>query len=206
MKTVILIVTICILSFGIFSQDENIEAIKRWKFGFNIGVNYSNLLVKETLPSYAALSNAVGLQTGILVDYQVSKKMSIAPKVELVFNNGGFDYTSGNGETINQIMRPRSLDFMTHFNFKATLGNLKSYFYVGPNIKIPLVKNTNSTSSFSTNTDFAIDFGVGIDKKNKNFHFCPEFRYSVGLINVNTNPTLRSVKFHSLSLILNIFD
>ena len=83
------------------------------------------------------------------------------------------------------------------------VGNSKMspYFFTGPCFKIPLYKKTNLSSDFKTNPDFAIDFGIGLENKFKNFIFAPELRYSFGLLNINKNPNLQTLNFNNISLI-----
>jgi hypothetical protein len=77
----------------------------------------------------------------------------------------------------------------------------KPYFFVGPKVKIPLTKQNTASTIYSGNTDLAIDFGIGLDNVFSQFNFSPELRYSYGLLNVNKNPTFRSIYSHSFSLV-----
>jgi hypothetical protein len=203
MKKVIFILVLYLSSLVAFAQTESDAKEKRMKYGFNLGINYANLLDDNALPSNATLTNNVGFQLGILADYTMANFFSISPKVELSFNNCEVNFTNTDGsQTVYEVM-PISLDLMAHFVFKKTNSKVSPYFYFGPDFKIPLSNKSTSPTSFSTGYDFAIDLGIGIDKTFKNFNFAPELRYSFGLMNVNQNPSIQTLNFHSISLIFN---
>ena len=203
MKKVILVIGLFVSSSTLFSQSESAVNEKRMKYGFNLGINHSNLIDNEMLPSNASLSNNLGFRLGILADYKISKCLSISPKAEMSFNNSKVNFTSIDGSSAEYEVMPISLDFMTHFIFKKNNEKLSPYFFFGPNVKIPVSKKADNTTIYSTNSDFAIDFGIGIDKPFTHFNFSPELRYSFGLLNVNQNPSLKSLNFHNISLVFN---
>lgn len=204
MKKVVFVLGLLASSFTLFSQSEVSVAEKRMKYGFNLGLNYSNLLAKEMLPGNASLSNDLGFRLGVLADYQISNFLSISPKAEISFNNSSVKFTNIDGTTTEYEVMPISLDFMAHLVFKKNYEKLSPYFFFGPNIKIPVSNKVDDPTTFSTNSDFAIDFGIGLDKSFANFDFSPELRYSFGLLNVNQHPFIRALNFHAISLVLNL--
>lgn len=183
-------------------QQVEIAPLKRFHVGFNLGVNYSNLLVTAK-PDYAEISNKIGARVGILADYRFNKILSISPKAELAFHDNKIRFAPSEANSYTYQVMPISLEFMNHFVFSDYKKKVNPYFYFGPNVKIPLEKRTNDPSQFRTNTDFAIDFGIGLNKPFNGFRFAPELRYSMGLLNVNGSPLVKSVKFHTVSLIFN---
>ena len=203
MKKVIIVISLFVSSLSVFSQSESSVNEKRMKYGFNIGINYSNLLDNEMLPSNASLSNDLGFRLGILADYKISKFLSISPKAEMSFNNSKVNFNNIDGSQTEYEIMPISLDFMAHFIFKKKNEKISPYFFFGPNVKIPVSKKNDNSTTFSTNSDFAIDFGIGIDKPFTNFNFSPELRYSFGLLNVNQHPSIQSLYFHNISLVFN---
>jgi hypothetical protein len=205
MKKVVFVVGLLLSSFAVFSQSDPNTIEKRLKYGFNLGINQSNVLNNGELPSNASLSNNLGFRIGILANYKIAKILSISPKAELSSNNSKIVFINSDGSHTEYEVMPTSLDFMTHFIFKKNNEKLSPYFFFGPNIKIPISKKTDNITSFRTNSDFAIDFGIGIDKELTKFNFSPELRYSFGLLNVNQNPSIQSLKFHNISLIFNFF-
>ncbi len=144
-----------------------------------------------------------GIRMGIFAEYEALDFLFIAPRAELSFNNGKVDLPNLDGSNSVYEVMPISLDLMAHFIFKKEGSRLSPYFLVGPNFKMPLSQKTDDTTEFPTAPDFAIDFGIGVDKAFRDFWFAPELRYSYGLLNVNENPAIQSLGFHSVSLVLN---
>lgn len=95
------------------------------------------------------------------------------------------------------------MNLITHFAYKIGKGKVVPYFFAGPNLKIPISKRPYSASEYYTNSDFAIDVGIGLENIAKYFSFAPELKYSMGLLNINQNPALQNLNFHYISLLLN---
>lgn len=203
MKKVIFVIGILMSCFPALSQSEDHEDESRIKFGFNLGANYSNLMADGALPSDAFITNGPGFRLGLIADYNVLDFLSISPKSEMSFNNGEVNFVNPDGSLSVYSIMPISLDFMVHFIFKKKEGNLRPYFYFGPDFKIPVKKKSSNPVTYSSNADLAIDFGIGLDKAFAEFHFAPEIRYSFGLLNVNQNPAIPSLSFHNISVIFN---
>ena len=203
MKKVIFVIGLFVSFSSLFSQSENTFNEKQIKYGFNLGINHSNLLDNEMLSSNASLSNNLGFRLGILSDYKISKFLSISPKAEMSFNNSEVNFNNLDGSQTEYEIMPISFDLMAHFIFKKNNEKLSPYFFFGPNVKIPVSKKNDNTTAYSTNSDFAIDFGIGIDKPFTYFNFSPELRYSFGLLNVNQHPSIQSLKFHNISFVFN---
>lgn len=203
MEKVVLAIALLFCSSTVFSQSSDSIDDKRLKYGVNLGLNYSNLLDDDKLPDNASLSNNFGFRLGVLVDYSVSELFYISPKAELSFNNSKVDLNRADGSQIDYEVMPVNLEFMTHFIFKDNKEKLSPYFYVGPNVRLPLSIEDNNSTEFPTGNDFAIDFGIGVDKSLKHFNFAPELRYSFGLLDVNQHPELQTLYFHNISLVFN---
>ena len=201
MKNAVLLTSMLLWSVIVFSQTESDKDDSKFRFGFNLGANYSNLQSKETLPNNAKISNGVGFSLGVFMDYSITENFIFSPKSELSFYNSSVEFSNNNNSTYE--IFPISLNFMTHFVYKIGNSKVVPYFFAGPNLKIPISKKPESSSEFYTNSDFAIDFGIGLENRTKYFIFAPELKYSFGLLNINQNPTLQTVNFHSISLILN---
>ena len=203
MKNVVFAIVLLFCSSTVFSQSSDSDNEKRLKYGFNLGLNYSNLLDDDKLPENASLTNNFGFRLGILADYSVSELFHISPKAELSFNNSKVSFTRIDGSETDYKVMPVSLEFMTHFLFKDKKDKLSPYFYVGPNVKIPLSIEDDNTTEFATGHDFAIDFAIGVDKSLAHFNFAPELRYSLGLLDVNQHPGIQTLNFHNISLVFN---
>ncbi len=201
MKNAVLLTSMLFWSVIVFSQTENDKDYSKFRFGFNLGANYSNLKSKETLPNNAKISNGVGFSLGVFMDYSITEDFIFSPKSELSFYNSSVGFSNNDNSTYE--IFPISLNLMTHFVYKIGNSKVVPYFFAGPNLKMPISKKPESSSGFYTNSDFAIDFGIGLENRTKYFIFAPELKYSFGLLNINQNPTLQTLNFHNISLILN---
>ena len=170
MKTAVLLTSMLLCSIIVFSQTENIKNDAKYRFGFNLGTNYSNLQSKETLPSNAKISNGIGFSLGVFMDYSISENFIFSPKSELSFYNSSVEFVNSDNSNYTYEIFPISLNLMTHFAYKIGTGKAIPYFFTGPNFKIPISKRPDSSSEFYTNSDFAIDFGIRLE--NKVFYFC----------------------------------
>ncbi len=204
MKNAVLLTSMLLWTVIVFSQTESDKSDSKFKFGFNLGANYSNLKSKEALPDYAKISNGVGFSLGVFMDYSIAENFTISPKSELAFYNSSVEIANNNNKSIYTYeIFPVSLNFMAHFAYKIRNSKIVPYFFAGPNFKIPISKKPDSSSEFYTEPDFAIDFGIGLENRIKHFIFAPELKYSLGLLNINQYPGLKTLNFHNISLILN---
>jgi|APLow6443716910_1056828.scaffolds.fasta_scaffold145701_1 hypothetical protein len=203
MKKVVLFASMLCLSTIVFSQSESSIPERKVRFGFNLGANYSNLQTKETLPANAQIINGVGGSFGVFMDYSISKHLIFSPKTELSFNNSSVEFSNGENSVSSYDIFPVCLDFMTHMLYKIGNGKITPYLLAGPNFKLPLSNKPKTSSDFKTNSDFAIDFGIGFENRTRYFIYAPELRYSFGLLNINENPSLQSLNYNKISLILN---
>ena len=203
MKKVVFVSILLISFFNAFSQVDNKVDIKRMKYGFNLGLNYPNLLDDNKLPDNASISNNIGFRLGIIADYKISEILSFSPKAELSLNSSKVIFSNSDDSQTEYDIMPISMEFMAFAVFKNNNKKYNLYFFIGPDIKIPISEKPASSTTFSTNSDIAIDFGIGIDKAFTYFNFAPELRYSFGLRNINENPALQSLYFHNISLLFN---
>lgn len=199
MKKVVFLSIVFLIGTNAFANKNNeIESESKYKFGFCIGGNFSQLNPRA---SYKYLneniSNKSGFRMGVLMDYIISKKIYISPRAELSFNNAQLIFPSPDNKNTTFSIMPANLEFMTHFTFK--IGN--PYFYFGPNIRIPVSYQENYETILKTKTNFGIDMGVGFEKLTNSFIFSPELRYSFGLSKVNQSPP--ELYFNNFTLLLN---
>lgn len=176
---------------------------QRTSFGFNFGINYSNMMTQGTLPENAGISNGAGFRMGILMEDSINKYFAFAPKIELSFNDHQVLFKNPEDYVTNYKVSPITLEIMAHVLIKKKLGKFNTYFLFGPNFKIPITADDNTFKQYASKRDLAIDFGIGFDHDLKFFHFAPELRYSYGLINVNQHPNIKSLRCHTLSLVFN---
>jgi len=186
-------------SFG----QEGLSLSPKSQYGFSFGINYPNLLYNNNLPGNATINNKVGASLGISGNYRISNLIVLAPKTEISFNRTRIDFKNLDGTNQKYEVAPISLNAMLHARFNVNSAVGSTYFLVGPQVRVPLSNNSNSTTAFGTKSDFAIDLGIGWNKPFNNINFLPELRYSAGLLNINKNPAIKSLKLHTISLIFN---
>lgn len=193
----------CIFTTSLFSQEIFGPATpKRALFGFNLGTNYS-LLQKQNFEGAGTLHNGFGFRLGLLADIRANDYFHYVPKIELAFNESSVKFDQIDGPQPDYEVYPVCMDIMNHLTF--TLPNKRSalYFYLGPNVRLPIKKKENTSTDFPMKTDLAIDFGIGLDNTLKFFNFAPEIRYTMGLMNVSAHPQISKLKYHSIALVFN---
>ena len=203
MKKHLLTFALAFCTFVVFAQSESKNTDSKFQFGFNVGANYSLLHSKEALQDGLEIYNGIGAKVGVFMDYSLSNRLLISPKTELAFNKSRVELTNLNNLISTYKVFPITLDVMAHFVYKLGNGKTIPYILAGPNFRLPLQKKSISSSDFNNNADFAVDFGIGIEKRINNFIFAPEMRYSLGLLNVNEHPGLPLLYYHNISLVLN---
>jgi hypothetical protein len=176
---------------------------RRLKFGFDLGINYSQLSSKDPMPADLSISNGSGFRLGLLADYKLSDVFSITPRGELSFNQSHIIFLTSDGTEAVYDLLPTSLDFSLHFMTRTKGNNFSPYFIVGPNIKIPVWHQAKSATIFSTSSIFALDVGIGLNKAFNGFDFLPELRYSRGLQNLYPDTSIPTLKYHNISLVFN---
>jgi len=187
-------------SLQIAGQHNELPENKKLMFGFNIGANYSNVLAPGN-PS-ARSNNGGGFSLGLVMSESISEQLFLSPKAELSFNDCNIVYSNAaNAESIYPIY-PVSINIMMHIAYRLKKSKRSAYLLIGPNARVPLVEN-RVTNVYGNNPDLAIDLGFGFEKLLKYFCLAPEFRYSIGLLNVNKDPGLDHVYFHNITFVLN---
>lgn len=176
-----------------FCAQENSDP-KKLAFGFNFGLNYSQLYNGKATDELG-LHNDAGFRLGVISSYRLNEKYSLLPKAELSFNNGTVtkDLTS-------YTIYKSSLDAMVHFKYSFGSRKNKLYLFAGPAFRMPL---NDQSADFKTIGSIALDCGFGIDLITKNFKISPEFRISGGLMDVRANPTGNQLRFSNFALIIN---
>lgn len=171
------------------------------KTGISLGLNYSNIIVEEVDNLVLHSEDALGFRLGIQSEIPLKGLFYFWPKAELSFNGGKINIGT-DAEQTYKIM-PINVEVAAHFSAKMKKSGFQPYCYAGPGYKIPIAKiEDSSTTFYSTKNDLAIDFGIGMDRSLSRFDIAPELRYSFGLLDVNSNPLLKSVNHHNISLII----
>lgn len=201
MKKVLLAILHLTYTFVTQAQINNDPEPSKATYGFNIGVNYSNLLSNNTFSHSHEIDNKLGYRLGILMDYAVTDIFSFSPKAELSFNNG--KYNSGRtSDNITYDVMPVTLDFSAHVTFDLFRKETRPYLLFGPTFRTPIPQD--SDNALDTHSDFALDIGLGLDKPLTNFNVAPELRYSAGLMEINRGEYFNAMFMHNITLVINI--
>jgi hypothetical protein len=188
------IIFILLVSSSSFAQEENTKT-KFATFGFDLGVNRSNLAFGSDQDGSGTITNGLGYRLGIISNFRLSPKFSLSPKAELSFNASRISQS-----TVEYKVNPVNLEGMLHVKYKLFKSKFTPYVIVGPNIRIPL--STPNPDYIPVKNDIAIDAGIGLDIPLRNIKLSPELRYSFGLVSNVSSPTFGPLNYHNLSIVL----
>lgn len=168
-------------------------------FGFDLGVNRSNLQFGSTQENGDQITNGLGYRLGIVSNMQFTKRFSFLPKAEMSFNASQLEQsnTSYNVNAIN-------LEFLGHLKYKFARGNFSPYILSGPNFRLPI--DRNESNDVPVQEGWAIDVGAGLDIPFGVFKMAPEIRYSYGLSNITSSSNFSDLRFHNIALVLVFTD
>ena len=178
------------------------SAMNRIRYGFSIGGNYSNLQSRHALPDHISIANKGGFRLGLLAEIPLSEKWMFSPKAETACNGSSVRIMDADKYTVTHKVIPVSLEVMSHFVFMMNNRKRTPYLLAGLGLKIPVINRVETSTDFKTKPCFSFDVGIGINNRSKHVIAAPEMRYSFGLQNINTNPQLQSLYFHSVSPVL----
>lgn len=180
---------------------------KPLQFGFLIGADYSSLQTPRSIPDTVIVSGNMGLRLGVAANYAFSKLLSLSAQGELSFNNARVSRFESSALKTWKVF-PASIDLRMHATFTDKNNRLEPYFFIGPGAKIPLAAHVNlqNNLNYSSRGSATLDVGIGINKPFHAFRLQPELRYSFGLNNLSNTPGVRSMYFHTLSLLVKFMD
>lgn len=164
-------------------------------FGFDLGVNRSDLRFGETQMNGDAITNGFGYRLGVVSNLQFTKRFSLMPRAELSFNATKLDQN-----TVSYEVNAVNLEFMAHFKYKFSKGKFSPYILSGPNLRVPLF--VDNSDYVPTKQDVAIDAGVGFDFPLGSVKISPELRYSFGLTNISESNNFSDLKSNNIALML----
>jgi len=201
MKKTVMVLAIIFMVGKVAAQNDQ-PAQPRIMFGFNIGLNYTNL--QSAHNSNVSLHNGPGFRLGLLGQSKITERLNFCPKTELVFNEASVSYPGfQNAAAKESLVYPVNMDIMMHLNYTLSKRKNPLYILAGPNLRVPFLDRKNPRYPYANNPDLAIDLGIGLEQHLKYFILAPELRYSFGLLNINKDPSLSKVYFHNISLVLN---
>lgn len=175
-------------------------------FGFYLGANYSLPQIRQVNTidfTGVQTSDSPGFILGIRMDRNLCGNFVLNPKVELAFNNSRISMLQPNEGKLTYEVYPVILQSALHIAYRLNKDNLSSYLLLGPHYKIPVVSREEKGLLLSRSGDIGIDIGFGLDKAFTHFHFAPEIRYSMGLLNIGNDSHVQNIRFNSVALIFN---
>jgi len=199
MRNVVIVAIFAMVAAPSFAQcgKKKSASDKFATFGFNFGVNRSNLSFSSNQTDGDLITNGLGYRLGVISNFQFTKRFSIAPKAELSFNSSAFSSSD------ESLVNPNNLELLVPLKFKLRKGRLSPYVIAGPNFRIPL-QGVNKENLIPTKENVALDIGIGLDVPIFRIKVAPELRYSFGLMNINRNSNVSDMKYHNIALVLNL--
>ncbi len=184
------VIFVSIIAFG---QEKE----KFAKFGFDLGVNRSNLDFSAQ-SNQGDITNGLGYRLGVLADLRISSRLSFSPKAELSFNASRLEQ-----QGVNYKVNPTNLEFMGHLKYNVLKNKFTPYLIAGPNFRMPLGAEEES-NIIPTKNDLAIDIGAGLDIPMFGwFTLAPEIRYSFGLNDIEDNSSsISNLRYNNIALVL----
>lgn len=196
MKQIVILAAFMMVLTPSNAQERKKEKDKFATFGFDLGVNRSNLSFGSTQTDGDQITNGLGYRLGVVSNFQLTRRLSLAPKAELSFNASRLSQ-----EDVNYSVNPTNLELIAHAKYKFRKGRFSPYIIAGPNFRVP-VNNNIGDNIIPTREDVAIDVGIGLDVPLINFRVSPELRYSFGLKDINRDSGVSDLKYHNIALVL----
>jgi hypothetical protein len=197
--------------------------MRRFHFGFNLGVNYANFTIKpqSNLNPFDSLmvvnpSGMAGFDIGIVANMNLGNYFDLrfVPAISLIDRkvNYTIKYSGNTLNTLTQNIESVNLDFPLLVKFKSSrMGNVRFYVVTGGQYSVDLAsrskkRNTNNDVYIKLQaTDLQIPVGVGLDFYLEFFKLSIEAKMSYGALNLLKNENnmltnsiqyLRSKTFH----------
>ena len=198
MRKIVLTTTLLLLFTKGFCQGQDSTA--KIIFGFDVGLNYTNLQTKNVDPAFNS-ENSAGFRIGVLMDMRLTNHLSFSPKAELSFYDSKIivDKDPDGKETYH--VNPVLMEFAPHVTYKFCSHKTSPYILFGLSYKVPITGDKKIQYA-SMRSDIALDLGFGLDKKLQFFNIAPELRYSLSLTNLNSINNVGQLYFHNVTLVL----
>lgn len=205
MKKAVALSLLCLSSFYISAQSRQSQFGEKLKLGFNLSITHSNLIADFEANQNISVKNGFAHRVGLLADYQMTNTLFLSPEIAISSASGEIYFDQLTGFRGGIYLTNVTFDFTAHVKIHDKFKDWSGYFLVGPNIRVPAVKKeSHQFVAQTTTTDVAIDFGVGVNKIMKKVRLSPELRYTMGLVDINDHPDLKSLYFHNISLVFNL--
>ncbi len=198
LKQALVAVSLLTISLPFYSQEVTVN---KPKYGFTVGINRSN--IEHNIKNVISQNDRIGLRLGVLAEFQLVKGLYFMPKAELSFNRGSLTYLEPNLFLRDYEIIPIGLEGKFNLAYKFREGKTLQPFILGGASYIQALEGKKESFEYSVGSTFAVEAGIGIERKFDHFIFAPELRYSRGLNNVNDNPIFYgNVYFHNFVVAL----
>lgn len=170
---------------------------KKLHYGFFLATHVSNYRLVysddfvyqlDTLQSIRAVLKP-GFGLGFIANYKLADQFDIRFIPSVSFYEDLLRYQFKNKQ-VDQVLESTFLDFSILVKYKSIRRkNTRVYVVAGckPSIQISNKKpSTNNDRLFTKNSNFTVEYGVGMDLYFKLFKFSPELRFSHGIPNMLT--------------------
>jgi len=214
----LLIFGLCNSTFAQKEKPKNLENFdkKFVHFGFSLGLNYGNSIIKYNASSLLNDSLYVleavrkpGFGLGIVTDFKLGNNFNIRFIPTLSFISRGFYYRYYNKISkatteVNKLVESTQLDFPLSLKFKSErVNNYRWYLLTGAKYSMDLASNKDVTGADIPlkfqKTDISYELGLGLDLYLNYFKFSPELKFSFGTNNMLVQDnTLYSTPINSL--------
>ena len=192
MRNILLFIFCC--AFSITGYTQETSDFKKIEYGILVQANFGYLKVNPTNWVNLGIDeeinaietqNRFGFGLGIMGKFNLSKYFSIVPQPSIYFQQNQLFFDL---ETINdheEEIKPVALALPIHLVFTKQLWqNWNPSIALGARYVLGISDSDTPSPIDVQNHDFAIDFGVGVEVKLKNFKLKPELMISRGLMNL----------------------
>ncbi len=185
---------------------------KRVHFGFLFGLSSTNFSMEADPSLSPSISpRNFGFQIGGLANYSFSRFLELKSGVNIALYDREVTFIQPK-EDLNITRESTWFEIPVLLKFKSIRRmNHRMYVLAGSKFGVEANVKKNSAALSAQTVDFALEFGFGFESFFKYFKFTPEIRFSHGLANlysapsVSTNPYFKVSRLntHNVTLYIN---
>lgn len=153
---------ILLLGIGINASAQEIP--KKWRYGFEVGANYSNVIGRDK-------TNGPGYELGISAKRKMGNQLYFNPIIS---------FGQSNAKITDYYLFEKYLNFQPRINYYLNEDQSSTFFSFGFSVQKRLTPATIGTD-LTKDEDVAINLGIGRKSSFKYFDLQTELRYSFGL-------------------------
>lgn len=172
--------------------------------GISFGINYSHMAPGNADPANVAQLNTVnglGYRLGLLGGLKFSRQFAFELKPVLAFNDSklGIVRPDMSHETYGQSV---TVEGTGHLVYKGGRGHIAPVIMAGVSYRQPL-GSAQSPIIEMMRPSVALDAGIGMEKRFRQFSLQPELRYAYGLSNFTAIRGLSTLHMHTFIFAVN---